>query len=202
MKPERIEEESFRIIDELTSVEQMRESAEWQVIRRMIHASGDVDIANTACLSTGALTAAFSAFEEKLPIICDVTMVVSGLSKQIKSNHEVLCFINDSAVAENAAKYGTTRAKQAVLHALEKYEKAVYIVGNAPTALLEIVAQSVSREFTPLVVGIPVGFVMAKESKEMLAASGLNYVTNTGNKGGSAMAAAALNALYKLYKTE
>ncbi|MDR2884906.1 MAG: precorrin-8X methylmutase [Deferribacteraceae bacterium] len=191
MKPNEIEAESFRIIESIVDYKAIPAS-EWQVTRRMIHACGDPAIIDTVRISANFM----ANVKAGTPIVCDVNMLKSGLSAKVKANFDVHCFIDNQEVAATARELGVTRAKTAMRYAAARYPEAVYLIGNAPTALLELIELYNSGKIAPaLVVGIPVGFVMAAESKDLLINTTLKYVTNLGYKGGSPMTAAAMNAI-------
>jgi precorrin-8X/cobalt-precorrin-8 methylmutase len=132
------------------------------------------------------------------PIITDTQMACSGIRKK-EIHHfggQVKCFIADKSVAEMAAKNATTRAQAAVEAAANEMEDGIYVVGNAPTALLKLIELIRLRQARPaLVIGLPVGFVNAAESKAELIAMDYPHISNIGRKGGSNLAAAAINAL-------
>ena len=196
MKPHEIEAESFRIIEELVDWRKYFTESQWPVARRMIHACGDIQIAESIRISDKAVQAGINALGLNTPLVCDVQMLKSGLSKVARAGRDVHCFINDPAIAEDALRTGETRARRAMFHAAGLYPEAVYLIGNAPTALIALMELVKAGKMAPaLVVGVPVGFVMAAESKEWLSQTPLNYITNLGYKGGSPMTVAAFNAL-------
>ncbi|MER7553162.1 MULTISPECIES: precorrin-8X methylmutase [Streptomyces] len=170
-----------------------------QVAVRMIHACGMVDLVRDLAFSPNAVADARAALRAGAPILCDVAMVASGVTrKRLPANNDVVCTLSDPSVPELAAKMGTTRSAAALELWRDRMEGAVVAVGNAPTALfrlLEMVEEGAPRPAA--VIGVPVGFVGAMESKEALAehASGLEHLIVRGRRGGSAIAAAALNAI-------
>ncbi|MCF3965321.1 precorrin-8X methylmutase [Streptomyces fuscigenes] len=170
-----------------------------QVVVRMIHACGMVDLAGDVVHSAGVVARAREALRAGAPILCDARMVASGVTrKRLPADNEVLCTLNDPSVPALAAELGTTRSAAALELWRDRLEGAVVAVGNAPTALfrlLEMVEQGAPRPAA--VIGVPVGFIGAAESKEALAAhpSGLDHLIVRGRRGGSAIAAAALNAI-------
>jgi precorrin-8X/cobalt-precorrin-8 methylmutase len=158
------------------------------VAERVIHASADVEYAATLVLDETALRGGHESLRRGAPIIADVGMVAAGITAR-----EVICFVSDPHTRWLSEDLRLTRSAAGIRVAAEEIEeKAVWVVGNAPTALFELLDLDVDPA---LVVGLPVGFVGAAESKERLVESGLPAVTNRGPKGGSAVAAAALNAL-------
>ncbi|MFC9946777.1 MULTISPECIES: precorrin-8X methylmutase [Streptomyces] len=170
-----------------------------QVAVRMIHACGMVDLVRDLAFSPNAVADARAALRSGAPILCDVAMVASGVTrKRLPADNEVICTLSDPAVPELAAKLGTTRSAAALELWRDRMEGAVVAVGNAPTALfrlLEMIEEGAPRPAA--VIGVPVGFIGAAESKEALAAhpSGLEHLVVRGRRGGSAIAAAALNAI-------
>jgi precorrin-8X/cobalt-precorrin-8 methylmutase len=161
------------------------------VLERVVHASADLDYAEDLVLpAESVLARAVAALRGGAPVVADVAMVAAGITRR-----EALCRIADPRAAEVAAEAGITRSAAALrLAAEEAGPDAVYVVGCAPTALFELIEGA--RRYRPLLVlGLPVGFVGAVESKQALRESGLPAVSNVSGKGGSAVAAAALNAL-------
>jgi precorrin-8X/cobalt-precorrin-8 methylmutase len=170
-----------------------------RVVVRMIHACGMVDLAADVAASPGFGAAGERALRDGAPILCDTSMVASGVTRsRLPAANEVVCTLSDPSVPALAAELGTTRTAAALELWRERLAGAVVVVGNAPTALfrlLELVEQG--GPLPAAVIGVPVGFIGAAESKAALAAhgSGLEYVVVHGRRGGSAMAAAAVNAL-------
>ncbi|MGW6580564.1 precorrin-8X methylmutase [Streptomyces globisporus] len=170
-----------------------------QVAVRMIHACGMVDLVTDLAFSPNAVADARAALRAGAPILCDVAMVASGVTrKRLPADNDVVCTLSDPSVPELAAKMGTTRSAAALELWRDRMEGAVVAVGNAPTALfrlLEMIEEGAPRPAA--VIGVPVGFVGAMESKEALAEhpSGLEHLIIRGRRGGSAIAAAALNAI-------
>jgi precorrin-8X/cobalt-precorrin-8 methylmutase len=170
-----------------------------QVAVRMIHACGMVDLVRDIAFSPNAVADARAALRSGAPILCDVAMVASGVTrKRLPADNDVICTLSDPAVPELAAKLGTTRSAAALELWRDRMGGAVVAVGNAPTALfrlLEMIEEGAPRPAA--VIGVPVGFIGAAESKEALAAhpSGIEHLVVRGRRGGSAIAAAALNAI-------
>ena len=164
---------------------------------RMIHGSGQVDLVPDLDVHPGLVGAARAALQAGAPILCDARMVAMGVTAgRLPAGNEVVCRLQDPRVPGLAADFGTTRTAAAVALWEPVLEGAVVAIGNAPTALfhlLEMVAAGGPRPAA--VVGIPVGFIGAVESKEALAASDLDFLVVRGRRGGSAMTAAAVNAL-------
>ncbi|MFD4228615.1 precorrin-8X methylmutase [Streptomyces sp. NPDC058545] len=170
-----------------------------QVAVRMIHACGMVDLVRDIDFTPGMVAGARRALRSGAPILCDVAMVASGVTrKRLPADNEVICTLSDPSVPDLAAKLGTTRSAAAMELWRDRMEGAVVAVGNAPTALfrlLEMIEEGAPRPAA--VIGVPVGFVGAAESKDALAdhPSGLEHLVVRGRRGGSAIAAAALNAI-------
>lgn len=170
-----------------------------RVAVRMIHACGMTDLVQDLAYSPGVVARAREALLAGAPILCDANMVASGVTrKRLPADNEVVCTLADPAVPELARRMGTTRSAAALELWRDRMEGAVVAVGNAPTALfrlLEMIHEGAPRPAA--VLGIPVGFIGAAESKDALAGSplGLEYLVVRGRRGGSAMAAAAINAI-------
>ncbi|MDT4994723.1 MAG: precorrin-8X/cobalt-precorrin-8 methylmutase [Actinoplanes sp.] len=168
-----------------------------RVAVRMIHACGMVDLVADIGFSPGVVTAARKALLGGAPILCDAEMVASGVTqRRLPAANEVVCTLRDPGVPELAAALGTTRSAAALDLWGDRLAGAVVAIGNAPTALfrlLEMIEAGAPRPAA--VLGIPVGFIGAAESKNALAASGLEHLIVRGRRGGSAVTAAAVNAL-------
>lgn len=169
------------------------------VYSRMIHASGDPDYANWVKFHTEAIKKAANALENGADIFCDVEMVRTGINKKRLADFggKVHCLIADEEVAVKAKELGITRSMMAMRIFGEKLHGAVVAIGNAPTALFELLEMMEKSEIRPAcIVGVPVGFVGAAESKQALVdLSPVPYITVLGNKGGSPIAASAINAI-------
>lgn len=169
------------------------------VVIRLIHACGMVEIADRLAFSPNAAEAGIAALADGAPIFCDCEMVASGIIRRaLPAQNEVICTLNDPATPSLAASIGNTRSAAAVELWADRLEGAVVAIGNAPTALfhlLELLDEGAPRP--ALILGFPVGFVGAAESKAELAARprGADFIALRGRKGGSAMASAAVNAL-------
>jgi precorrin-8X/cobalt-precorrin-8 methylmutase len=170
-----------------------------RVVVRMIHACGMTDLPQDVHASPDAAAAGIDALLAGAPLLCDATMVANGITRsRLPRNNEVICTLSDARTPELAAKLHTTRSAAAVELWRDKLAGSVVVIGNAPTALfhlLDILDDGAPRP--ALVIGIPVGFVGAAESKAALAANlpGIPFLTVRGRRGGSAIAAAAVNAL-------
>jgi precorrin-8X/cobalt-precorrin-8 methylmutase len=170
-----------------------------RIVVRMIHACGMVDLAADVAASSGFGAAVEAALRDAAPILCDTAMVASGVTRsRLPAGNEVVCTLSDPRVPELARELGTTRTAAAMELWRDRLAGAVVVVGNAPTALfrlLELVDEGVGPPAA--VIGVPVGFVGAAESKVALAEhpAALDHLVVHGRRGGSAIAAAAVNAL-------
>jgi len=172
--------------------------AEERVAVRIIHACGMVEIADDIIFSPGAAEAASMALRACAPILCDANMVAHGVTRaRLPANNEVICMLADPRVAGLAKEAGNTRSAAALELWGDRLDGAVVAIGNAPTALFRLLEMLDAGAPRPAaVIGMPVGFVGAAESKELLRADKrVPFILVTGRKGGSAMAAAAINAL-------
>jgi precorrin-8X/cobalt-precorrin-8 methylmutase len=199
--PAQIEKKSFEIIESLLKDKGLR-LPEKDVVIRVVHATADPDFADLLFFSEGAVDAGITAIHSKCNIIADVNMLKAGISKNRAGGREAFCFIADPMAAASAVKAGTTRAVAAMRMAasIGHMEGAIVAVGNAPTALYEVMRLVREEGVRPaLIVGVPVGFVGAAESKEeLMRLSGIPFITNKGKKGGSSVAASIINAIVKL----
>ena len=170
---------------------------EERVAVRIIHACGMVEAAADIHFSEGAALAAIAALKRGAPILCDARMVAEGVTRsRLPAGNEVICTLGDPAVPDLAARLGTTRSAAALDLWLPRLKGAIVAIGNAPTALFRLLDMIDAGAPKPAaIIGMPVGFVGAAESKEALIASGPSASVVRGRKGGSAMAAAAVNAL-------
>ena len=203
-----IENSSFAIIDreirEFHGGHQFDEK-QWPVVRRAIHTTGDFEFADLFRFSSDAVERGVEALKNGCPIISDVTMITSGISTQRLAVHgnQTHCFIGDPEVIATAKEHGDTRAIWAMRKArdLGLLDGAIVGVGNAPTALYEILRMVGAGEAEPaLIVGIPVGFVKAEESKDaLIAQERVPYIASVGRKGGSPIVVSTIHAL--LYQT-
>ena len=166
---------------------------------RVAHASGMVDVVGDLRFSAGAGDAGRKALANGAPILADCRMVADGVTRsRLSADNEVICTLNDPRVPQMAQDLGNTRSAAALEFWREKMGGAVIAIGNAPTVLFRLLEMLDEGAPKPaLILGFPVGFVGAAESKEMLAGNsrGVPFVTILGRRGGSAMAAAAVNAL-------
>jgi precorrin-8X/cobalt-precorrin-8 methylmutase len=183
-----IEAESYRILRARVDLSHLPALVR-AVTERVVHASADLEYADTLLADEAALRSGREALLAGAPVVCDTRMVAGGITRR-----EATVPLLDPRAAQLAASEGITRTAAAMrLAVAETGAGAVWVVGNAPTALFELLERP-PRD-PALIVGLPVGFVGAAEAKAALAASGLPCVANRGEKGGSAVAAAAVNAL-------
>lgn len=167
------------------------------VVVRMIHACGMVDLAADIGYSPRVVAAARDALHQGAPILCDAQMVASGITRaRLPKDNDVICTLNDPRVPALATQLGNTRSAAAIDLWIDRLGGAVVAIGNAPTTLfrlLDLIADGAPRPAA--VIGVPVGFIGAAESKLALAESDLEHLVVHGRRGGSAMAVAAVNAL-------
>lgn len=207
--PGEIEQESFRIIE--GELERLRETGklapasfspeESAVLRRMIHASGDFDFARIVRFHPRAVEAGMKAVCSGRDVLVDVNMAVQGVSRKILEGFggRVLCYIGDERAARLAAREGITRAEAGMELAAERGNVGIVAVGNAPTALARTIKMVREKRLVPdLIIGVPVGFVNAEESKEMLIELDHPFITARGRKGGTPIAVSAVNAILRL----
>jgi precorrin-8X/cobalt-precorrin-8 methylmutase len=199
MKPDEIETESFRIID-FEAVDHGWSNPEWQIVRRAIHTSADFEYAQSMVFSDDVVDKALSALVSGTGIVTDTNMALSGISKPRLAAFgcSFSCHVADPDVVELAKIEGITRSIAAMRKAVADPNNRIFIIGNAPTALFELLRLIGTGAARPaLVIGLPVGFVGAEESKNALASCGneIPFITNIGRKGGSNVAAAVVNAL-------
>lgn len=170
------------------------------IARRVIHSTADFSFADNLFISSEAIKCGISALQDNAPIISDVKMTAAGCTH---GNRNIICEISNPEVLKIAEKLNITRAAASIVHIGSKLNGSIIVVGNAPTALWKIMELWNSDDsFRPaLVIGLPVGFVGAYESKQQLSISGIPCITNLSPRGGSPVAAAAFNALVELSKS-
>jgi precorrin-8X/cobalt-precorrin-8 methylmutase len=199
--PEAIEAESFRIIDAEIGPHDFS-VIEWPVVQRAIHSTADFELGRSMVFHPRAVEAGIAALRKGAHVVADVQMIQAGISAAYLAEFggRVLCYMADPDVAAKAKAEGTTRAMQCMRKAAREAPGAVYAIGNAPTALLELVRLVEDGEANPaLIIGVPVGFVSAAESKEQVRRQGLApYITNRGRKGGTPVAVSITNALLRM----
>ena len=201
LRPEEIEKESFRIIEAELGPHSWS-PAEWPVVRRAIHTSADFDYARSMTFSPDAVRCGIAALQSGRGLVTDTTMALAGINKQLlaRFGSNVSCHVADPDIAVAARKEGITRSILAMRRAAEDPGNAIFVIGNAPTALFELLRLVREQGLRPdLVIGLPVGFVGADESKDALIREAsefdIHFITNRGRKGGSNVAAAVVNAL-------
>lgn len=195
----KIENGSFQIIDDEVGPHGFPDG-EWQVVRRVIHSTADFEYKDLMAFDERAIESGIQAFLDGAPVVVDVRMIDSGLNQNRLDQFGcgVHCFISDEDVIQDAKAHGSTRAAYSVKKAqkLGLLDGAVIAVGNAPTFLLELCKLIREEGVKPaLIVGVPVGFVSAAESKEEVMQSGVPYMVSRGRKGGSPIAVAILHAI-------
>lgn len=204
---QQIEHDSFAIVDNEAGPHNYTET-QWHIVRRMIHATADFEFNGLARFHPQAVEAGIKAIIQGAPIIADVEMICVGLSKPrlkhfgVNTHH----FIADADVIEKAKAENTTRAVQAMrkAHQLGLLGNSIIAVGNAPTALLEVIRLIKEENLKPaIIIGIPVGFVSAEESKAELALlDSVPWIISQGRKGGSTLVVSAIHALLALAESQ
>ncbi len=206
LEPEEIEKRSFAIIDAEAPEPRPFEGKEWLVVRRMIHTTADFELLSLVRFHPDAVGKGMEALKRGCLIVTDTNMARMGVSSMRveRLGCRVECYMGDPEVREKALRGKTTRALAAVDSVVHKLDGAIYVVGNAPTALLRLLEWVGERKCKPaLIVGMPVGFVNAVESKELLMEQGdIPYITIAGRKGGSALAASVINQLAEIVLQE
>ena len=201
-KGQSIEDKSMEIIDSEIGPHAYSPD-EWIIVKRIIHSTADFDFAreNKVIFHKDAIQSAINALQKGCNIIVDVNAVTGGFNKDNlkKFGNQVICNISDPLVVEEAKRLDKTRAQTSMRLAAKQMNHAIVAIGNAPTALLEVIQMIKEGITSPaLVIGIPVGFVCAVESKDDLRATNVPHITNIGRKGGSPCASAIVNALFKI----
>ena len=203
-KGQSIEDESMQIIENEIGSHSYNEQ-EWPIVRRIIHSTADFDFArdNKIIFHKNAVQNGLDALKNGCSIVVDVNGIIGLMNKQNPKDfkNNVICNISEPSLIEMAKKEDKTRAQMSMRVAKEDMNGGIVVIGNAPTALLEVM-KMIREDITKpaLVIGIPVGFVSAVESKEELAKMNIPFITNQGRKGGSPCASAIVNALYKLLR--
>lgn len=199
MSPADIEKESMRIIgEELSERGISLPEKEASVIKRCIHATADFDYAKTLVFSPGALDILKSLICGGADIVTDTNMALSGINKRELERHgtHIHCYMADESVAAEAAQTGRTRASVSMERAILQGHKTIFVIGNAPTALITLHRRYIEEDYRPaFIIGVPVGFVNVVYAKELILDSDIPYIINRGRKGGSTVAAAIVNAV-------
>lgn len=205
--PMKIEDKSFEIIqgiiDEIRPDYEFKSEIEEKIIKRAIHTTADFDYLDILKISDNAAEIIKNALENKASIYTDTTMALSGINKRKldKLGCKYECLVADERTVARAKKQGITRSMAAVEIAAEEKGRKIFVLGNAPTALFKVIEMVESKELeVDAVIGVPVGFVGAAESKEKLEETDIPYILSKGRKGGSNLAAAIINAI--LYSIE
>ncbi len=199
-----IETGSFAIVDAEAGDHGWSPEA-WGVVRRIVHATADFDFIRTTAMSDGAIRAGIDAIRGGAAIIADVAMITVGLSAPRLAHFgcTVHAYISDEDVIARAKAENSTRAVMSMRKARHQLEGGIIAVGNAPTALLEVVRMVKEEGLKPaLIVGVPVGFVSAEESKEAVLGLEVPYIVCRGRKGGTPVAVSAIHALLALAEAE
>lgn len=206
--PQDIEKRSFEIIgEELGDKINKFDEATLPVIKRVIHTTADFEYADLIEFMNDAINSGKEALKNGCKIYCDTNMIVNGASKMVlsKFNCEAYCLVADGEVAKEAKERGVTRSIVGMEKAAKDPSTKIFLIGNAPTALYQLKEMIEGNEIErpALVVGVPVGFVGAAESKEAFKSLGVPYITINGRKGGSTVAVSILHGiLYQMYQRE
>jgi precorrin-8X/cobalt-precorrin-8 methylmutase len=199
--PHKIEERSFEMIREVTDLSGFTDIQQ-QVVMRLVHTSGNPEVAQQVRISDNAINAGIDALNQNQAVLCDVEMVKQGLTKRFLTQ-QPLCFLNHEDTPKIASANGETRTMSALELWAPYLENSIVIIGNAPTALFRLMEMLEAGAVKPtLIIGMPVGFVGAPESKDYLwhhhQDLGVECMTLNGRVGGSALAAGAFNTLVRL----
>ncbi len=203
--PDEIDRESLKMVQASLPPLPDMDPKEHYVLCRIVRAEGDAAIAPSVRFSPGAVESGLSALQAGPDVLTDVRMVEMGISKALLkgANLTTRCLIDAPEVAARAQREGTTRSVAAVRELAPQADGAVVAIGNAPTALLSLLDLIDEGQVNPaLVIGMPVGFVACAESKAELVKRNVPYITIEGRRGGSSAAAATVNALLDLLKTQ
>jgi len=206
-KGQSIEDASMKMIDDEIGTHQYNEK-EWSIVRRIIHSTADFDFAreNKIIFHIEAIESGIKALKNGCSIVVDVNGVIGGMNKQNPKDFQnrIICNISNPEIMEMAKNENKTRSQVSMRAALSDINGGIVAIGNAPTALMEVIQMIKEGIVEPaLIIGIPVGFICAAESKEELSKlERTPFITNKGRKGGSSSASAIINALYKLVRVE
>lgn len=197
MKPMDIEMKSFEIISrelEGRVIDRQQEP----IVKRVIHTTADFEYADNLCFSENAIDKAIASIKQGSCIVTDTRMAMAGINKDalMRCGCDITCYMSDPEVAEKAAAENITRAAVSMRKAAEIKGPVIIVIGNAPTALLELERLVKEGKISPeLIIGVPVGFVNVVEAKELIMKLDIPYIVARGRKGGSNVAAAVVNAL-------
>ena len=203
-KGQSIEDESMEIIEREIGSHPYKGN-EWKIVRRVIHSTADFDFAgkNGLVFHKNAVTSGIDALRRGNNIIVDVNGVIGLLNKQNLTDFKinVICDISNPIVVNEATRLDKTRAQTAMRIRADEMNNSIVVIGNAPTALLEVIKMVKEGITKPkLIIGVPVGFVCASESKDDLQKIEIPFITNMGRKGGTPCASAIVNALFKIVR--
>ncbi|MBW1707883.1 MAG: precorrin-8X methylmutase [Deltaproteobacteria bacterium] len=202
VKPDEIENTSFKIIDSEVSELRPFQGEEWQIVRRMIHSTADFELLSLVKFHPDAIKSGVAALKSGCLVVTDTEMARMGITlrRMDQLGCRVECYMGSSEVKEKAQMEKTTRASAAVDFVVSRLKGGIYVIGNAPTALIRLLRWIEEGKCKPaMVVGMPVGFVNAAESKDLLMGqSGIPYIAIKGRKGGSALAACVVNQLAEI----
>lgn len=196
--PTEIEKHSFELITELLGDKKFSSIQEESIVKRVIHTTADFDYADTIVVTKNAFESAVNAIQNGCTIITDTTMAMAGINKKVLESYGGMCkcFITDEDVMKIAKEKNTTRSCAAIDKAVLDKNNQIFVIGNAPTALIRLYELVKENKVSPaLVVGVPVGFVNVEESKELFMTTSIPYIIAKGRKGGSNVAAAIINAI-------
>lgn len=197
MTPREIEAKSMETITKELNGRTWPEP-EFSIVKRCIHTSADFDYADNLCFSENAAKIGVEALKNGADIVTDTKMAAAGINKNKLASFggEVHCFISDPDVVEEAKARGCTRSTVCMERGARLGKPTIFVIGNAPTALIELDRLIKEEGLRPaLVVGVPVGFVNVVESKELIMEAGVPYIVARGRKGGSNIGAAIINAM-------
>ncbi|KEQ57410.1 Cobalt-precorrin-8X methylmutase protein [Marine Group I thaumarchaeote SCGC RSA3] len=206
-KGQSIEDASMQMIEDEIGLHPYSEK-EWPIVRRIIHSTADFDFAdkNKIIFHKDAIESGMKALKNGCSIVVDVNGVIGGLNKQNPKDfgNDIVCNISKPEIMELAKKEGKTRSQVSMRAAKSDIDGGIVAIGNAPTALQEVIQMVKEGIVKPaLIIGIPVGFICAAESKEELSKlEEVPFITNLGRKGGSSSASAIINAIFKLIRAE
>lgn len=195
-----IELQSMQVIENLLPANLSVSNDEREVVKRIIHASGDPAIVEYIRFSSNAVQIGINSLRKGNPVYTDVRMVYEGINKHLANKNRIAihCMLDAINNYKEGLNHSHTRTSLAIKTLGKKLNDSIVVIGNAPTALLALIELIDRGEVTPsLVIGMPVGFIQAKESKDELMKRSVPYITITGTRGGSAMAVATVNALLK-----
>ena len=206
-KGQEIEDESMQIIESEIGSHPYNEM-EWPIVRRIIHSTADFDFAgeNKLLFHKDAISSGINALKNGCSIVADVNGVIGLMNKQNPKDfgNDIVCNISKPEIMQQAKDEGKTRSQVSMRVAKNDIDGGIVAIGNAPTALMEVIEMVKEGIVKPaLIIGIPVGFICAPESKEELSKlEGTPFITNLGRKGGSSSASAIINAIFKLIRAE